>query len=208
MLSQIVFLLSLLAPNSANAVVQCTHDVQFSKELGVRTPGGTKKLLLNGVGRKRVWGFNVFYAGLYLEKPNSDASSILKSPQLKLGIIHTTMNISRRRITQMWNEQFDRLCGDECERLKPYHDLFLSYARNVSRNERLYMILYPNRFEFIINNEEVYEPIYSAEYALLMQRVLIGPEADDKDLESALLGKTPVCRGYLEQMDLQWSGLE
>ncbi len=208
MLSQIIFLLSLLTPNSANAVVECTNDVKFSKELGVRAPGGTIKLLLNGVGRKRVLGFNVFYAGLYLEKPNSNATSILKSSQLKLGIIHTTMNISRRRITQMWDEQFNRLCGDECESLKPYHDLFLSYARDVSRNERLYMILYPDRFEFIINNEEVYEPIYSPEYALLMQRVLIGPEADDKDLESALLGKTQVCRGYFEPIDLNWAGLQ
>jgi len=208
MLSQIIFLFALLGPNSANAVVQCTSDVQFGEEVGVRTPDGIKKLPLNGVGRKRVFGFNVFYAGLYLEYPSSNALGILESSQIKLGIIHTTMDISRRRITQMWNEQYNRLCGSDCKSLEPYHQRFLSYARDVSRNERLYMILYPDRFEFIVNNEEVYEPIYSSEYALLMQRVLIGPDAEDKDLENGLLGKTKVCRGEMGWPESDWMELD
>jgi hypothetical protein len=179
----------------AEAVVQCTNEVRFSKEVAVRVgPNTSHRLYLNGVGRKRVLGINIFYAALYLQRPSSNAIAILNSNQTKLGIIHTTRNISRRQIVQMWNQEFDRLCGSDCEALRPFHNRFISYARDVQRNERLYLIILPDRFEFVVNNNEIYDPIYSPEYADLMQRVLIGPDAEDKSMEDGLLGKTQICR--------------
>ena len=177
-------------------IVECSKDVKFDEIISVNTsPSESIDLVLNGVGKKRVLFFNVAFGAFYLENQSQDAEAILASDEIKVGIIHTLMGASQSMMVGMWNDEFDRLCHSRCEELRPYHEKFLSYVRDLEKNERLYLMIFKDRFEFEANNNEFYDPIYSSGYANLIQRVLIGPEASDKKLEKALLGIDKVCKG-------------
>jgi hypothetical protein len=190
------FILSfiLILTFQANAKVTCNGGVDFQESMTVRTPQNKNvNLYLNGVGLKKVLIVNVFYGALYLENLSQSGSQILGSNQVKLGIIHTLRAISKSQIVNMWDDEFKRLCGNYCAELQPYHNKFLSYARNTKKGERLYVLFFPDRFVFEVNGNETFEPIKSPRYSNLMQRVLIGPEAEDKSLEDGLLGKKLIC---------------
>lgn len=182
----------------SQAKVMCGGKVEFSDTLSINMGGGKSKALkLNGVGLKKVMVFNIFYAGLYLENLSSNAAQILKSKEVKIGVVHSLRNIDKDQLVDMWDDEFSRLCNNQCEALRPVHERFLSYARSVKTGERLYLILFPDRFEFEISGhkgQETFPPIYSASYGTLLQRVLIGPDAEDKTLENGLLGKQTVCK--------------
>jgi hypothetical protein len=150
---------------------------------------------LNGVGLYRVLFFNVFYGALYLEQRSQDGDWIIDSDQYKVGMIHATMNISKNQMVNLWNDEFDRLCGTptQCAKLRPYHEEFLSYSRDVPKGERMYLIHFPDLFEFGSSQGETFPPIYSPEYGEFMQKVLIGPEPTDVELKKGLLGLKQVC---------------
>ncbi len=196
-MSKVFIAISLFFSVQSFANVNCGNGVEFTESLSI-TNNQNKDidLLLNGVGLKRVLFFNVFYAALYLETPTQNAEAIIASNQVKVGIIHATMNIDRKRLVDVWNDEFDRLCGSEkeCKALRPYHDQFLSYARDVAKGERMYMITFPDRFEFEANENETFPPIYSPGYARLLQNSLIGPDPTDAELKKGLLGQKQVCQ--------------
>jgi len=183
--------------NISYAKVTCGNNVTFAKKLTINVNKTKKDVFLNGVGLKKVLFFNVFYAALYLEQPNTSAAQILNSKEIKIGAVHALRDITKDQLVDQWDKEYERLCGQNCEKLLPFHERFLSYARNVKNGERLYLIMLSDRFEFEIsgtNGQETYPPIRSPEYGQILQRVLIGPDAEDKTLENGLLGKQSVCK--------------
>ncbi len=193
----ILFFISLLITTPSLAKVVCGNKVEFPKKLTLNVSQSKKDVLLNGVGLKKVLFINVFYAALYLEKKSSNANQILSSKEIKVGVVHALRNIGKDQLVDQWDDEFERLCGNECNKLLPFHKRLMSYARDVKNGERLYLIIFSDRFEFEISGaqgQETFPPIYSAEYGRLMQRVLIGPEAEDKTLEDGLLGKQNICK--------------
>ncbi|MEM7647435.1 MAG: chalcone isomerase family protein [Pseudomonadota bacterium] len=194
-MTRLLVAISLLIGFQAQAKVQCGNGVSFDKSITVTDDAqGDVPLVLNGVGKKRVLFFDVFYAALYLEEVSTDAVEILDSEQLKVGIIHATRNITKKQLTDLFDEEYQRLCDDKCEEMLPAHEKFMSYARAVKKNERLALILFADRFEFEINQNEFFDPIYDVDYADFLSRMLIGPEAADDKLKDGLLGKTQICR--------------
>lgn len=190
-----IAVLAFVFSTSVNAAVTCPKNIKFEESLRVRVSKNKKvNLYLNGIGLKKVLFVKVFYAGLYLENLSQSASTVLNSKKIKVGVIHTLQNAKKKQLVDFWDDEFKRLCGNQCAQLRPYHEQFISYARNVKKGERLYTIFFRDRFEFEANGNEFYEPIRSAAYSKLLQRVLIGPDAKDKSLEDGLLGKKMICK--------------
>ncbi len=196
-MSKLLVVICVLFSVQSFAKVSCGGGVEFYDSVAIVNDNNQNTTLhLNGVGQKRVLFFNVFYAALYLEQLSQNGESIIQSKQHKVGIIHATMNIDKKRLVDMWNSEFDRLCGTEteCQRLLPYHEQFISYARDVKKGERMYLIAFADRFEFEANQTETYPPIYSVGYSRLLQKSLIGPEPADAELKKGLLGQKQVCQ--------------
>lgn len=197
-MAKYLVIICLLYAAQSQADLLCPKGVKFEDRLEVENDDGSEtSLKLNGVGLKQVQVIikvDAFYAGLYLEKTSQSASTILKSKQKKVGVIHTLMKVSRKRLVDMWDEEYERLCGSQCDKLRKFHDQFISYARDLKKGERLYLIQFKDRLEIEINNNEFFQPIHSAAYGKLLQRVLIGPDAADKKLEKGLLGKEMICK--------------
>lgn len=194
-MKNILILGLLLISNYSTAAVQCPSGVEFADDVVIE--GDNNQLVsldLNGVGLKKVLFFNIFYAAFYLEQTSQDPGIIIPSNQHKVGIIHALRDITQDQLIEQWQQEFERLCGDRCDALRPYHEQFLSYSRDVDKNERLYLISFSDRFELEINQNEVYPPIYSPEYSRLLQRSLFGPDAADPELKKGILGQKKVCK--------------
>lgn len=178
---------------TSHAAVQCEKGVYFNETVGLNTKNGTINLDLNGIGLKKILFFKIFYGALYLENLSSNPVKIINSDQHKVGVLHVLRNASRKQMVDAWGGEFERLCGNDCEALRPHHERFISYARDVRKNERLYMVIFPDRFEFQLNNDEFFPAIKSPAYARLMQHSLYGPDAGDKSVADGLLGRKQVC---------------
>ncbi len=191
-MSKILLVISLVFSVQSFAKVKCGKGVEFEEVVTIEKDNGKEiDLDLNGVGLKKVLFFNVFYVALYLEKNIGQSGDvILKSNSHKVGVIHALRNIKKDQLVNEWEKEFERLCGSEkrCKRLRKPHDKFLSYARDVKKGERLFLVSFPHRFEFEVNMNETYPPIYSPEYAKLLQNSLFGPDSADKSLKKGILG--------------------
>jgi hypothetical protein len=195
-LSKVLIVFTLLFSVQSFADVTCEGGITFSDSVRIRVgQGQTVDLNLNGVGLYRVLVFNVFYGALYLQQTSTNGDWIIQSKQYKVGMIHANMNIRKNQMVNLWNDEFDRLCGSpqQCSQMRPAHEEFLGYARDVKEGERMYLIHFPNRFEFETSTGETFPPIYNVEYGQFLQKVLIGPEPTDADLKKGLLGLKQVC---------------
>jgi hypothetical protein len=197
-LSKVLLIISLFYSVQSFANVTCGGGVEFSEGLNIQKDNGQSSTLnLNGVGLKKVFLFNVFYAALYLETSmGKSGASIINSNETKVGIIHTLRGISKKQLIDLWDEEFERLCGDEssCKKMLPHHNRFLSYFRDLKKNERLYLIAFPDRFEVEINKNEGFPAIFSPQYSRLLQNSLFGPNAADARLKKGILGQKKVCK--------------
>lgn len=192
---KLIFIIPLFFALPAYSKVKCGSGVEFESQVTIEDDNQNLiELDLNGVGRKRVLFFNVFYAALYLENRSPESELIIASDEHKVGIIHATRNISKQQLTDLFNDEFERLCKDQCDELRPYHEQLLSYIRDIARNERLFLINFPDRFELEVNQTETFDPIMSPAYSRLLQNMLFGPDAEDPALKDGLLGKTQVCQ--------------
>ena len=183
-----VFFLLLFTFQYSYADLECPSKVVFADELIVKENKKTKSVFLNGVGLKKFLFFNIFYGALYLENPTSDPDDIMDSSELKIITIHALRDVSEEQLADEWDKEYERLCADRCEKLRKYHEQFLSYAREVKTHERISLIFFPDRLEFISNTGEKFLPIKSPEYGEIMLMSSIGPDPGDSNLKKGMLG--------------------
>lgn len=197
-MSKLLVVISLFFSAQAFAKVTCKKGVQFESSMSITKNNGKDVTLdLNGVGLKKALFLDVFYAALYLDKSlGQSADVIINSNEHKVGIVHTLRKLSRQQLVDIFDDEFERLCGTpkSCKRMRPHHEQFISYIRDLKKNERLYMVTFPDRFEVEINQNETFQPIRSPEYSRLLQNLLFGPDAADAELKKGLLGQKKICK--------------
>ena len=188
---------------AAQAAVQCTDEVRFDEYQYVELSNGdTAELLLNGVGLREFpiifFNVDVFYAALYLEDLNKDGEKIIDSDQIKRTVVHALRFISKEDLIENWDEEFERLCEDQCDELRPYHEQRLSHVRDVNTNERLFLTHHSDRLElfgeYADGTTEKAEPIMSGDYSDLILRSFIGPEPNNDELKQGMLGNEQICQ--------------
>ncbi|WP_376099089.1 chalcone isomerase family protein [Roseomonas sp. CCTCC AB2023176] len=71
----------------------------------------SRRLVLNGTGVRRFFGFQVFRGYLYLVARESDAARIIASPEPKLLRLVYLRDVDRGRLVSTWEEAFATHCG-------------------------------------------------------------------------------------------------
>lgn len=73
-----------------------------------------KKLVLNGLGLREatMLSVDVYVAGLYLESKSGDGEAIAASTQTKRLVLHFVRKVSRKQITDAWEEGFAKNVKD------------------------------------------------------------------------------------------------
>jgi|GEM_PF-1543784 len=185
--SLVLFILFCL--QTVNADVSCPNDVTFASEVSLQTSSSrTVDLVLNGVGLRKVFFVKVFLGALYLEDFSQNEDEIINSDNTKVFTIHALRKITESQLEEEWNNEFKRLCGNQCEELRPFHQQFLSYTRDANKNERLSTVFLKDRVEFITEDGMDYPAIQSRAYGDLLLRSIIGPKPANVDFKKSVLG--------------------
>lgn len=156
-----------------------------------RTVNGIK-LILNGIGLRTysILGIHIYVAGLYLERPNHDAQSILASPSLKVLQIHFVRGVSADRIRQAWKEGLVANCTPPCALPPSELRRFLSAMRPVRAGES-YTFIFNRYGAKVYEGGQLLGQINNEHFARLVLAVFIGRQstASERKLKRDLLGE-------------------
>ena len=147
------------------------------------------QLRLNGIGLRTVSVFqiDVYVAGLFLEEPTTDATSILKSPRKKVLVMTFLRELSADKARQAWNEAFERTCRAPCQLAKATVDQFLAAVPDMRKGDVVKFQFSVNTLRVMVNGRElgvIHDPVF--EQTVLAS--FIGPAPTSTSLKKGLLG--------------------
>lgn len=174
---------------------KCSHGVRFKESLELEvSPDQDVELSLQGVGLRKVLFFSAFYGAYYTEVFEDRPEEVVDSFGVKAMTVRLLVDVTRSQLVDQWNKEFRRLCGEDCERLRPFHKQFISYARDFSRGEKMTVVFLPNRVDFITYDRSKYKPVLSGDYGRLMLDAAVGPGATNIPFREGALGHRQICR--------------
>jgi hypothetical protein len=158
------------------------------EQSGIRMPDkitvGGKQLTLNGMGLREATALkiDVYVAGLYLEQPTSDPSSIINSNETK-------RLVGRNDIVKAWNEGFEHNSSVPVAQIKPQIDELNSWMTGFKDGDMLMFTYIPGTgVEVDINNQRK-GVIAGDDFARSLFAIWVGPKPPTGDLKRGLLGK-------------------
>jgi hypothetical protein len=166
----------------------------FAAELeGVEMPDtvtveGTE-LRLNGLGiRKKLW-FEVYVAGLYLERTSSDPNEILDSDQIKRLRMHFLYKkVAANKLTDAWTEGLEANVGDRIESLRPGLDKLNGWMEDVVKGDEMTFTSIPGKgLRVQIKGREI-GVIEDEAFSEAFWSIFLGEKPPTGKLKSGLLG--------------------
>lgn len=159
---------------------------------GVQVPDvkqvGGRTLRLNGYGL-RAWSMlriPVYVAGLYLEHPNRDPETIIRSPEIKLLTFQFEHEIGADRAREAWRKGLTNNCVAPCQLDPDDMERFLSEIPSMHDGDSFEL-----RFEggsaTIVLNGRLLGRVEKAAFAEAMLRSFLGPRPGSPEIKQALL---------------------
>ncbi|MFH5925448.1 chalcone isomerase family protein [Roseomonas xinghualingensis] len=149
------------------------------EEPGEITVAG-RRLVLNGIGRRRFLGFEVVRGWLYLERRSSDAAAILASNGVKLLRLRYLVSVSKSRLVSNWEEGFRDGCGCEMPAA------FRARLRDLPAGQVEDWLFLPDRTDIAYAGEP--PASLGPRQGVPMLASFIGPDAASDGLRRGLLG--------------------
>lgn len=179
MKSLFAVLFTLFIVNSSHALD--FKGVQFDDEVKV----GTTALKLNGIGIRKVLVLHVYYAGLYVEVPTTDAQAILNSPSPKILVMHFKRWVEKSKILDAWEEGFAKNKEEGYDWKTDFNKL-KEVMVHMKENERMVLTFLPTGAEIKVKDSAPLK-IEGANFSKVLLKVFIN-NAPDTDLKKGLLG--------------------
>jgi len=155
----------------------------------VRVVDGTR-LRLNGIGLRTysILGIKIYVAGLYLERRNSNADSILHSPEKKLMHIRFLRDIDEADAKKAWRTGFANNCRPpECYVDPSAIDRFVSEVPAIHRGDETTMYFTDHSVDVRMNGRRLGD-IEDPHFATTLLGTFIGPVPPTAKLKRELLG--------------------
>jgi hypothetical protein len=146
-------------------------------------------MLLNGIGLRTfsILGVPIYVAGLYLEKYDSDADTILRSRERKLLDIRFLRDVDAENARKAWRDGFEQNCKTPCS-LNPLDvQRFLAAIPSVHKGDET-ALLFTSRGVEVKFNGQPRGDIADPHFAETMLATFIGPEPPTTRLKRELLG--------------------
>ncbi len=173
----------------ADAVRSDVHG--FASTLSVPTDANSSaqtRLFLNGSGlcEYGIFGIDVYYAALYLEKPTSDVETAIREGGLACIEKRWCRNLSKNQLTSAWNGAFSANFGDDLPRYKAALDRLNALMEPVEEGELTRFIVRPGSVEVTMRGKSV-GFIEDTALAAAFVRLYLGEHPPDRRLRSAML---------------------
>ncbi len=161
---------------------------------GVKIPDtiqiDNETLLLNGVGIRTKFFFDIYIGSLYVKNKDSNSERIINSPQSKrINLNFLYKEVDKEKLTNGWITGFKNNNSAEVfTTLKKRLDKFNSYFITMHRGDNIQLdFLSSNNTRITINNKLKGE-ISGTDFQKALLRVWLGDDPADYNLKEALLG--------------------
>jgi hypothetical protein len=151
---------------------------------------GGETLVLNGMGLREATFLNVdvYVAGLYLEKPSSDAAAILAADDSKVLVLRFVRDVDRDDIVKAWRDGFRNNAKTPVAQLQPSIDRLSSWMPAFHSGDTMTFTYVPERGVHVTINGERKGTIEGADFARSLFSVWLGPKPPNAGLKAGLLG--------------------
>jgi len=161
---------------------------------GVELPGevqlGEHRLQLNGAGVREKFFFDIYVAGLYLGKRQSDAAAILAQDRPWRMVMHFLYKkVGRKKMADGWEEGFEaNLDEARMARLRPQIDRFKSLFPDMHRGDVVLLDHLPGGGVRVILNGREAGTVGDPGFASALLAIWLGDKPVTGSLKAALLG--------------------
>jgi hypothetical protein len=144
---------------------------------------------LNGIGLSTfsVFGFPIYVAGLYLERPANNPDTILHSPERKLLDIRFLRDVDAEDARQAWRDGFDQNCKSPCYLDPRDVQRFLAAVPSMHKGDDS-TLLFTSKGATITLNGRAMGDITDPHFAGTMLATFIGAVPPTPRLKRELLG--------------------
>jgi hypothetical protein len=156
-------------------------------ELPERTTVAGHPVVLNGAGLRTRFLLKVYVIGLYLERPATDAASIVAVDSVRRADIHVLRSLSGSEIASAIGDAFERNAGDAAPRLADRLRRFKAMFPPVEQNDVIVLTYVPGTGTTVVAKGKEAGIIEGKDFADVLFAVWIGSNPVDAALRSALL---------------------
>jgi len=147
-----------------------------------------KTLKLNGIGLRKKMLFKVYVAGLYLENPSKDASTVISAEEIKSITLHVMRGLSGSQIGEaisdgFWHNSKARM-GELSDRLQKLTGMFPA----VVEGDEIVLTYVPGKGTSVSAKGQAKGVIAGKDFADALFAVWLGANPVQEDLKIALLG--------------------
>jgi len=146
-------------------------------------------LKLNGIGMRTysVFRVHIYVAGLYLERPTSDADAILSSDSAKLLEIHFVHDVNAEQARDAWVQGFEENCRSPCHLNKPDLLQFLAAVPAFRRGDESTLLFVGRTVQIAVNGRTL-GTISDGTFTRAILATFIGPYPPSEPFKHGLLG--------------------
>lgn len=154
---------------------------------------GDKELVLNGVGLRQVvrYGltFDVYVAGLYVEKKSTDSEALIKNEEVKYLKSYYLREVDVKDQRDPWRESMAKNCYANCTESKKKILKLLSVMKRTKEGGAYDFTFYPDRVEFFMESPHgnVKEVFNDPDFAKDVLAVFIGKVPPTAELKKGLM---------------------
>ena len=151
---------------------------------------GKTRLVLNGMGLREATFFkvDVYVAGLYLESPSSDATSIIRSKQTKILVLKFVRNVGRSDILKAWHEGFQHNAVIALPLIQREMDQLDAWTPKFKKGDTLRFIYQPDKGVQVDINYARKGTLKGEHFAQSLFAIWLGKHPPTSALKSGMLG--------------------
>lgn len=147
-------------------------------------------LVLNGMGLREKFTFDVYVAGLYLEKKSGSAEEIIGSDTIKRMDMKFVRNVGKDKIVEGWTEGFDKNTpAKEIEGMRGKIGEFNGAMADMAKGDAISIVYVPGKGTTVTVKGKETGPIAGADFARAVFSIWLGTNPPTASLKDGLLGK-------------------
>jgi hypothetical protein len=148
-----------------------------------------EKLVLNGIGIREKYFFDLYVCGLYLDKKTSDEKAIIQSPKtMIISIRIISSKVNKEVFLEAVNEGFQKATGAKAS--KEQIAKFCSFFKEEFKvGDKIQLIYTPDKGVTIEKNNVSLGVIQGLEFKKALFSIWLGNQPADENLKLKLLGK-------------------
>ncbi len=181
----LVILMLLSAGLSASVQAATYKDVTVPDTVTV----GGQSLVLNGMGLRTKFFFNIYVGALYLTQKANTAKMVLAESGPDRILMHMTYAVSKEQFADAWNEGFHDNNPNMSQAVQANLVQFLAYFGGSKKGDVITLDYIPGQGTQISWNGEFKGNIPGEDFHKALLNVFLGPKPPTESLKEGLLGK-------------------